>query len=144
MPVEHWHIYLIIACVMLVPGIHVIRFHKDLLVAGLGAKVTSWIFGIAALSGLVVTAYYRFDRNSMGIAAALGMPSLHRLFVRAMFRQFVRRMGREPVDVAFNWAPGLASDRAFAIGVHLGCIFGGLAIVGYFQWGIALTQRGAG
>lgn len=138
---EKWRIDLIVGCVMLVPGIHVFRLYKQLLFDGEVARVIVWLFGFAAAGGIVFAAVHGFDRISIGTAVALAMPYLHRLFVRWMFRGFVRRMGREPLDVAFNWTSGLAADRMFAINVYLGCVFGAFAIIGYFFWGTAVPPR---
>jgi len=36
---------------------------------------------------------------------------------------FLKQVGREPIDVVYNWSPGLFKDRVFSITFFLGSLF---------------------
>ncbi|HVU50219.1 MAG TPA: hypothetical protein VHL80_06015 [Polyangia bacterium] len=131
---------LAMACVMFVPMIYVLRLHEPLLLDGRLARGVAVGLGFLALVGAAEAARHGFERRSMVVAAALPIPFVHRLIFLSAYRWFVRRFGREPVDVVHNREPGLAADRAFAIVVLLACIVGGMAVTGYFEWGSARVR----
>ncbi|HEX6190204.1 MAG TPA: hypothetical protein VFZ40_19275 [Pyrinomonadaceae bacterium] len=58
-------------------------------------------------------------------AGALLAPLLTLAYFRFCRKLFIRFVRREPVDTAFNWAPELVKDRAFAFAYF----FGGILII---------------
>jgi hypothetical protein len=124
MSLGDWYVWVVIACAMCVPGLSQFRLHKTLLLEGVPARIVQWILLSIAAFGIANAAACHFDREAIGLAVALASPALHLLLFRVAFRWFVKKVGREPVDVTYNWTPGLAPDRAFAILFLLVCIFG--------------------
>jgi hypothetical protein len=135
MPFGNQHLVVAVACVMLVPTIYVFRLHKALLLEGRAATGTAVALGFLGLVGVAEAARHGFERRSMAITAALALPFVHRFIFLGAYRWFVRKVGREPVDVTYNSAPGLAADRAFAIVLPLVFMFGGMALISYFAYG---------
>lgn len=71
--------------------------------------------GIAAVGFILVAGGIVEPR----LAAAFAAPLAQLALVGLAFKLFVHTQGREPVDVAFNWSPGLLPDRLFALSVVL-------------------------
>jgi len=71
-------------------------------------------------------------------AIALSSPLYQAIVVRILFRHFVAKHGREPVDAAFNFSRGITADRSFAAGCILYGLFIPMAIYGWSIWGSGL------
>jgi hypothetical protein len=72
------------------------------------------------------------------LAIALSGPLYQATVVRILFRHFVSKYGREPVDAAFNFDRGITADRSFAAGNILYGLFIPMAIFGWSIWGSGL------
>ena len=121
---------------MLVPILFGWRLHRTLLIEPRYRRVVLALFGSLALAGFLVALNDSFSRYSLGVMVAFACPLVHAHLLRRLFAFFTKKYGREPVDVAFNFAPGLGKDRLFAIGFVLGSIFLSMFAVGLFHAGI--------
>ena len=122
---------------MLVPGIFTFNLHEKLLIELPYSRVSLVLFGLLGLFALGFAWQESFDRYSLGLLVAFASPILHAWLFRRLFTAFTKRFGRKPIDVVFNWSPGLFKDRAFAMVFVLGALFLSMAGVGCFHWGIA-------
>lgn len=123
---------------MLVPAIFTFTFHRRMVIEGPLSRLFLTFTVIVSLLGVAFALRESFSRFSSGMAVALCSPLFHSFALRKMNRRFIQTHGRPPEDVAFNWAPGLERDRAFAMIFVLGAIFSSMIPIGFFHWGIAL------
>lgn len=115
--------YLLVFTSFIVPGVYLFEYHVPLIIKGKWKGYFSALcFGTACL-GIVLLLLNGFDRESRGNAVFLIAPIVHLFLFRGLYAGFVKWVGREPVDVYYNWEPGLWKDRAFALVVWLGFIF---------------------
>ena len=89
-----------------------------------------WSLATAFIVALIAASLAAAGVIERRLAVMLSAPLLQLPILSGAFRTFVRTQGREPVDVAFNWSPGLQADRLFAIGVSLACILPFLYLAG--------------
>jgi hypothetical protein len=111
-------IYIVLG--LLVIGIF--TFKPDLLIREKTFKIVLLFCASEFLLGIVL----HFTAQAYFAAGALLAPLPTLGFFRLCLKQFLRLLHREPVDVAYNWSPGLFEDRVFAFIFLFGafCIFG--------------------
>jgi hypothetical protein len=103
--------------------IGVFTFKPDLLIREKTFKIVLLFCVAEFLLGIVL----HFTSQAHSAAGALLAPLPTLGFFRLCLNQFLKLVHREPVDVAYNWSPGLFEDRVFAFIFLFGalCIFGG-------------------
>jgi hypothetical protein len=125
--------------IFIVPGVYLFQFHKLVLIKkGRFAKQAFILFVVVAFSGLINMSCGNFNSKSIALAISLLSPIYHLYFFRFIFSLFINKIGREPIDVAFNFKSGLFIDRFFAIGFFLFAIYSSFAVSGIFLWGKGL------
>ena len=74
------------------------------------------------------------------IAIVLSAPLYQATITRMLYRHFVIKHSREPVDAAFNFDCGITVDRSFAAGNILLGLFIPMAIFMWSVWGSGVHQ----
>ena len=89
------------------------------LVDGPGSRWAAYIAaGLAAVGAASSAGGAIHSRAGIVLAA----PLLQLALLHVLYRFFRRVQGREPADVAFNWAAGLGADRLYALTLVIGGI----------------------
>ncbi|XOV87372.1 MAG: hypothetical protein ACFHX7_20855 [Pseudomonadota bacterium] len=122
--------------ILLVPSIYIFRIHHRLLLNGTLSTYFASACSIAAALGLLVATFSGFSQLSLAAVVVLASPLFQLAFFRYLFGAFVSKFAREPVDVAYNFASGLAADRAFAFAIVLGSIYVSFGAFAFFIWGV--------
>ena len=63
-------------------------------------------------------------------------PLYQALVVRYLYRRFVNRFGRDPVDVVLNFQSGLVHDRSLTMGYLLLGLFVPFGVLAWSVWGV--------
>lgn len=129
-----------VALVMLVPGIYMFRLHNWLLVGGKASSIFSVFTALLLAVGLINIFVIGVSKYSLGLLFIAASPFIHLNFFKFLFHCFVRKFGRPPEDVYMNWQTGLAWDRAFFLAIFLGSIYFSFSLIGYFHWGLNLSN----
>ena len=123
--------------IMTVPMIYTFGLHKPLLLEGSSSIITRNLFTMLLILGIVYASFNNFSRLPSSISVALASPLYHTTLFRYFFKVFVKKIGREPVDVAFNFKSGLFYDRVFAMGFFFLSVFSSFIVVGILIWDTA-------
>ena len=108
--------------------IFIFTFKPDVLIREKTFKIVLLFCAAEFLVGIVL----HFTPQAHSAAGALLAPLPTLGYFRLCLKQFLRLLHREPVDVAYNWSPGLFEDRVFAF-IFL---FGAFGIFGAATFGV--------
>ena len=93
-------------------------FKPDLLIKDYSSKLIAAIASAEFFVGLIL----HFTEQAPNAGALLApLPILG--YFRLCLRVFVNAVKRNPLDMAYNWNPGLAKDRIFSLTFFLGGMF---------------------
>jgi hypothetical protein len=124
-PMHHDTNFIYIFLGLTVVGIF--AFKPDLLIREKTFKPIALLCGVEFLVGAVL----HFTPESHSASGALLAPLPTFGYFRLCLKQFLRIVHREPVDVAYNWSPGLFKDRVFAFSFLIGAfLILGVAVFG--------------
>jgi len=104
--IEAYSIYLI----MIVPIIYLFKLHKYVLVG----RPLGYLFGLFALVGALKLSWMSKSSLEAGDYVIFWSPFVHWLAFCFAYWLFRVRVGREPIDVYYNFNSGLILDRIFA------------------------------
>src|ERR1043166_63158 len=96
----------------------IFTFKPDVLIRETTFKIVALLCATEFLVGIVL--HFTSQAHSASGALLAPLPTLG--YFRVCLKQFLRFMHREPVDVAYNWSPGLFKDRVFAFAFLGGAI----------------------
>ncbi|HKR59374.1 MAG TPA: hypothetical protein VJS64_06535 [Pyrinomonadaceae bacterium] len=88
----------------------VFTFKPDVLIRKKTFKIVLFLSAAEFLVGVIL----HFTPQAHSAAGALLAPLPTLGYFRLCLKQFLKLVHREPVDVAYNWSPGLFKDRIFA------------------------------
>ena len=91
---------------------------------GLLIKPTTFkTIAVISVAEFVIGVWLHFTSHAHSSVGALLAPLPTVGYFRLCLNAFLNRVHREPVDVAYNWTPGLAKDRLFAFAFFFGGVF---------------------
>lgn len=92
------------------------------------------------LAGVVLLVSGSISRLSIGVALSFTFPFLHLTYFNFLFNWFVKKYGRKPENVTYNYSNGLMKDRGLILFFFLSCLLVSFTLMRFFLWNTGISE----